>query len=200
MDKELIIRRMADILKETPSGEEIVKKGGNRDKRFMYLARHMVEKAVAEDALLLSSDGLGIAIIFENNPKKSDNFWKKTWEDLGLMWNVTGIKNALKILKNQKYIKQQRPKDSNYLYVWFWGIVKDDRGPGILIASEMKNKMFEIAERKQLPIYSETKIRKNAVVYQRYKFENFHTWDHPDGGKMWFLRYFPESMRNKEEK
>jgi len=76
LDKELIIRRVADILKETPSAKDIVKKGKNRDKRFLYLARHMVEKAIEKDALVLSENGMGIAILFETDPRES-NFWKE---------------------------------------------------------------------------------------------------------------------------
>ncbi len=194
MDKELIIRRVADILKETPSAQDIVKKGENRDKRFVYLATHMVEKAIAKDALVLGKDGLGIAILFKTNAKDK-NFWKEIRSELALVNHVTGIKNALKILKKQKYIANQRPKEGDYLYAWFWGIVKDDRGAGTQIASEMKDKFLAISEREGLPIYAETRIRKNAVVYQRYKFENFHTWEQSNGSTMWFLRYIPQSYK-----
>jgi len=60
LNKDLIIRRVADILKETPSAEDIVKKGRNRDKRFLYLAEHMVNKAIAKDALIVGNEGAGI--------------------------------------------------------------------------------------------------------------------------------------------
>ncbi len=197
MNKELIIRRVANILKETPSAEDIVKKGGDRDRRFLYLARHMVEKAISKDALITAGDGMGIAILFEAGNEK-DNFLKEFFQEVGLVLNVTGVKNALKVVKNQKYIQSQRPKDGKYLYAWFWGVVKDDRGAGTHIAAEMKDEFLRISEEKKLPIYAETRLRKNAIVYQRYKFENFHTWDQPGGGTMWFLRYVPESLQEKE--
>jgi len=196
LNKELIIRRVADILKETPSAEDIVKKGGNRDKRFLYLAEHMVNKAIEKDALILGKDALGIAIVFKTNAK-DHNFWKDTIADIGLAFHVTGLKNALKILKNQRYIKQQRPKEGDYLYAWFWGIVKDDRGPNTKIASEMKNRILEISEETGLPLYTETRLRTNVIVYARYHFENFHTWEQPDGNTMWFLRYIPKSYQKK---
>ncbi len=196
MNKDLIIRRVADILKETPSAEDIVKKGRNRDKRFLYLAEHMVNKAIAKDALILGKDGLGIAIVFKTNAK-DNNFWKDIIANIGLAFHVTGLKNALKILKNQRYIKQQRPKKGDYLYAWFWGIVKDDRGPNTQIASEMKNRILELSEKTALPLYTETRLRTNVIVYARYHFENFHTWKQPDGNTMWFLRYIPKSYQKK---
>lgn len=197
MDKSLIIRRVADVLKETPSAQDIVKKGDGRDERFVYLATHMVEKAIAKDALILGKDALGIAILFQTNAKEKD-FWKEIMSEIGLVKNVTGIKNALKILKKQKYIKQQRPQEGDYLYCWFWGIVQDGRGAATQIASEMKNELLRVSEERGLPLYAETRLRTNAVVYQRYNFELFHTWEQPGGSTMWFLRYIPKSYKGNK--
>lgn len=199
MNKDIIIRRVADILKETPSAEDIVKKGGNRDKRFLYLARYMVNKAIIKDALITAGDGLGIAILFESRNEK-EGFLKEWIQEIGLVFNVTGIKNAFKIVRNQKYIKNQRPQGENYLYAWFWGIAKNDRGAHTHIASQMKDEFLRISEEKRLPLYAETRLRTNAVVYQRYKFENFHTWKQPNGSTMWFLRYIPESLKKERKK
>jgi hypothetical protein len=194
LDKEIIIDRVADILKDTPSAEQIVKKGDNRHKRFRILARYMVEKAIEKDALILESDGLGIAILFETFPNEKENFWKESKENLNLLFNVTGFKNALKILKNQKYIQQQRPKEGAYLYCWFWGIVQNSRGTDSKVGRYMKDRFLKIAERDKLPLYAETQTKKNVIVYRRYGFELFHTWKRDDGNTMWFLRYIPKSL------
>lgn len=194
MDINLIIQRVAEILKETPSAEDIVKKGGNRDKRFLYLAEHMVNKSIKEDALILGKDGLGIAMVFKTNAKEN-NFWRDIIAEIGLAIHVTGLRNAFRILRNQQYIKKQRPKKGDYYYAWFWGIVKDDRGPNTQIASDMKNKILEMCDKNGLPLYTETRLRTNVIVYARYGFENFHTWNHPDGHTMWFLRYIPKSFK-----
>lgn len=192
MNKAQIIENVATTLKDTPSAQEIVKKGGNRDKRFHYLATHMVEKAIAKDALIVSENGAGTAILFKTNAKE-ENFWKDLPKELALVRHVTGIKNALKILKKQKYIKAQRPLEGDYLYCWFWGILPDIRGFGdeTQTAKEMKDKMMDVADKLQLPLYAETRKRKVVIVYRRYGFDMFHEWVQPDGEKMWFLRYIP---------
>lgn len=190
MDKEVIINHVADLLKETPSAEDIVKKGGNRDKRFKYLARHMVEKAIEKDALVLSENKMGIAILFRNSENKP-NFWKDTMENIQLVRNVIGVKNISKILRNQKYIKNQRPKDSDYLYCWFWGIVKGSRGADTQIGKQMKDEFLRRADKYNIPLYAETRMKKNVLVYRRFGFDLFHTWNRPDGNTMWFLRYSP---------
>lgn len=192
MDKAQIINNVATTLKDTPSAQDIVKNSGDRDKRFHYLATHMVDKAIEKDALLVSENGAGIAILFRTNAK-DDNFWKDLPKELKLVRKVTGIRNALRILKKQKYIKAQRPQDGDYLYCWFWGILPDTRGFGdeTQTAKVMKDMMMDKADELQLPLYAETRKRKVVIVYRRYGFDMFHEWIQPDGEKMWFLKYEP---------
>ena len=191
MNKEEIIGHVAEILKETPSAEDIVKKGGDRDKRFHYLAHHMVEKGIEKDGLILSKNGKGIAVLFRTN-KKDSSFFKDIREEIGLVLNVTGFKNAFKIIKNQKYIKAQRPQTGDYLYCWFWGIVPDQRGAGTQVGKEMKDEFLRLSDELQLPLYAETRTKRNVLVYRKFGFELFHTWERPDGNTMWFLRYMPK--------
>ncbi len=192
MQKEEIIGHVAEILKETPSAEEIVKNGGDRDKRFRYLARYMVEKGIKKNGLVLSENQKGIAILFRTN-RKDSSFLNEIVEEIGLLFNVTGIKNALRILKNQKYIKAQRPKSGDYLYCWFWGIVPDHRGADTQVGKEMKDEFLRLSKESNLPLYAETRTKRNVIVYQKFGFELFHTWNRPDGNTMWFMRYIPPS-------
>ncbi|WP_121667512.1 hypothetical protein [Mesonia aquimarina] len=196
MNKEVIIDRVAEILKETPTSMEIVKKGGNRDARFHYLATHMVEKAIEKDALVLSENEMGIAILFRNSENQA-NFWKDTIENIKLVLNVTGFKNVSKILRNQKYVKNQRPKDQDYLYCWFWGIVKDSRGADTQVGKQMKDEFLSRADKYNLPLFAETQTRRNTIVYQKFGFELFHTWNRPDGKTMYFLKYDPKKQAAK---
>ena len=194
MDKEEIIEKVAILLKEIPTSLEIVKNDSKRDKRFHYLATHMVEKAIKKDALIISENGKGIAILFKTS-KKEDNFWKNIPEQFGLLINVTGFKNALNILKTQKYIKQQRPQEGEYLYCWFWGIIADARGADTQVGKEMKDEFYRQAQEYKLPLYAETRMRQNSVVYQRFGFELFNKWAHPSGDTMYFLKYIPPVLR-----
>jgi hypothetical protein len=194
LDKEEIIEKVAILLKEIPTSLEVVKNDSKRDKRFHYLATHMVEKAIEKDALIISENGKGIAILFKTS-KKDDNFWKNIPEQLGLLINVTGFKNALNILKTQKHIKQQRPQEGEYLYCWFWGILADARGADQQVGKEMKDEFYRQAQEYKLPLYAETRMRQNAVVYQRFGFELFNKWAHPSGDTMYFLRYIPPVLR-----
>jgi len=189
-EKEEIITKVTSLLKEIPSSMDVVKKGRDRHKRFRYLATHMVEKAIEKDALIISENRMGIAILFKTS-KKEDSFLKDIWTQIGLVLNVTGIKNAYRIVKNQNYIKKQRPQNSEYLYCWFWGILAESRGADTQVGKEMKDEFYRQAKEYQVPLYAETRMRKNALVYQRFGFKLFHEWQHPSGDTMYFLRYTP---------
>ncbi|MCY2688082.1 hypothetical protein [Salinimicrobium sp. TH3] len=191
MNKQQIINNVSTLLQEIPTSMEIVKDDHKREKRFHYLAKHMVEKAIEKDALITSPDGKGIAILFKTS-SKDKNFWKDLIMDIKLAVNVTGIKKGLNALKVQKYVKSQRPKEGEYLYCWFWGILTDARGSDdAKTAYDMKNKFYAIARDLQLPIYAETRIRRISLAYRRYGFQLFNEWDHPSGDKMYFLKYTP---------
>ena len=198
MDKEEIIDKVAILLQEIPTSLEIVKDDAKREQRFHYLARHMVEKAIKKDALIISDNEKGIAILFKTS-KKEENFWEELPEQIGLLKNVTGFKNALRILKNQKYVKQQRPQEGEYLYCWFWGILADARGADTQTGKEMKDEFYRRAEKYRIPLYAETRMRKNALVYQRFGFELFNKWQHPSGDTMYFLRYIPKSLKEENK-
>lgn len=193
-EKKEIIDKVTTLLKEIPSSMDVVREGGNRDRRFKYLATHMVEKAIEKDALIVSENGQGIAILFKTS-KKDDNIWKDLWQQIGLVINVTGIKNALNILKTQNYIKNQRPQQGEYLYCWFWGILKESRGAETQVGKEMKDEFFRISHDTGLPLYAETRGRTNSIVYQRVGFELFHKWAHPSGDTMYFLKYDPKKNK-----
>ncbi len=194
MKKEEVIEKVALLLKEIPTSMEIVKDDSKKDKRFHYLATHMVEKALKKDALIISKNQKGIAILFKTS-RKDDNFWAEIPEQLGLLINVTGFKKGMNILKSQKYIKNQRPKEGEYLYCWFWGILADARGADTQTGKEMKDEFYRQAVEYNLPLYAETRMRQNAVVYQRFGFELFNTWQHPSGDTMYFLRYIPPALK-----
>ena len=194
MDKQEIINHVSTLLQEIPTSMEIVKDDAKREQRFQYLATHMVEKAIEKDALIISENKRGIAILFRTSAEDKD-FWKDLKQDIKLALNVTGIRKGLNALKVQKYVKAQRPKQGEYLYCWFWGILPDARGSDdSKTAYEMKNKFYALSKATQLPIYAETRIRRISVAYRRYGFELFNEWDHPSGDKMYFLRYFPPPM------
>ncbi|MGM0634453.1 MAG: hypothetical protein ACQESK_00160 [Bacteroidota bacterium] len=197
IDKKKVISNVAKLLQEVPTSMEIVKDDAKKEQRFQYLAKYMVEKALREDALIVSEDYSGIAILFRMGQKK-ESFWKELLDDLKLAINVTGISKGLKALKAQQVVKKQRPNKGQYLYCWFWGILSDSRGmTDKKTAFRMKDQFFELSHETKLPIYAETRIRRVSLAYQRYGFEKLKEWKHPSGDTMTFLKYDPAKQKIK---
>lgn len=195
-DKEQIIKNVAKLLQEVPSSLEVVKNDAKKEQRFNYLAKHMVEKAIREDALIVSEDLKGIAILFKIDGSQK-NFWQELVDDVKLAFYVTGIRKGLKALKTQNVVRKQRPNQGTYLYCWFWGILADARGvTDKMTAFRMKDEFYERAYQLQIPIYAETRIRRVALAYQRYGFKKLKDWQHPSGDTMVFMRYDPPKKQD----
>ena len=193
MNREKIISNLTSLLKETPTSLEIIKDDKHKEKRFRYLAEHMINRAIKRDALIVSEDLTGIAILFEENTGQKESFWSEIKADIKLALNVTGLSKGLKALKTQTYVKKQRPKNKPHLYCWFWGIMPESRGgEGKKIPYAMKDEIFRISKEKNLPVYAETRTRKVFVAYKWYGFEVTNEWQHPSGGTMWFMKYDPK--------
>lgn len=188
--KATLLEKITTILKEIPTSVELVKKGGDEHRRFQYLAKYLVDKALKKDALIVSDDGNGFAVLFRTS-RADQNFWAELWGELGLVWHVIGLRKAWQLHRVQQYVKQQRPAEGEYLYCWFWGVVK---GTPTRTARAMKDEMLRRSQAAQLPIYAETRMAKKALVYQRYGFEVFHQWQHPNGETVCFLRYTPPKL------
>ena len=185
--KATLLEKMVPILKDIPTAVELVKKGGDEERRFRSLAKYLVDKALKKDALIVSDDGNGIAILFRTS-RADANFWAALWGELGLIWRVTGLRKAWQLYQVQQYVKKQRPAEGEYLYCWFWGVVK---GTPTRTARLMKDEFLRRAQALQLPIYAETRMPKKVLVYQRYGFDVFHKWTHPNGETVCFMKYIP---------
>lgn len=196
LDIKKVISNVAVLLQEIPSSLEVVKNDDKKEERFRYLAKYMVEKALRNDALIVSKDYAGIAILFENKNFK-EGFWQTLKDDLKLAFKVTGLKKGWKGLKTQKVVRQARPKIDNYLYCWFWGILENSRGVNTQkLAYKMKDEFYRMAQEKQIPLFAETRTRRISIAYQRYGFQVIKKWQHPSGDTMYFLRY--DAPRKKD--
>lgn len=78
-------------------------------------------------------------------------------------------------------------KSAIFLYFRFLGVKKNGRNKGAVV--ELKEAIYNEATKLKLPIYLETSEQKNQRVYQRYGFQNYHTWDNKEEGiKIWCMR------------
>lgn len=183
--KELVLDIITESFKKNPGVLSVIKKDNNLLKRVRGLANYAYETAIQRDGILLSEDKTGVLISYRNQFKKPG--LKDYYQQLLLVLNVTGISSIKKLLKREAYMKSIRPQDEDFIYVWFYGVIEEGKGRGA--AKELKNILFDKAIKENLSIYLETTERINRLVYERYGFEVYHTWEKPNENiTIWFMR------------
>jgi hypothetical protein len=199
---EKTIHIIAEAFKAIPAGNHLVKQDHKKDKRYLKLASYVYHNAIKKNGLHLSSNKEGVAVAYVIDPKKNKKGFSDYLNDIKFAFQVSGLKNALTIVKRQNYIQNMRPKDTPYMYWEFSGVNPHYRGMDTASFSmgELRDKVYNDTHEKQLPMYSETSIRKNMIVYRRYGFDIYHEWKMPDGTTMWFLKYDTLSKENPIKK
>lgn len=189
---------MVDIISksfsDSPGINWILKKGSANKQAIKRLATLAFIKGHHRNGIFISSNDKGVAICYQPSYKKL-SLKELLYE---FYFGISSIKlsHIVTVLKSESYRKRQRPVNSNYLYFLFYAVVQG----GENAARELRDAVFEEAHKLQLPIYLETAEERNKLVYERYGFETYHHRKIPNEPiEYWFLRYFPETMKNKNQ-
>ncbi len=193
-DKSNVLRIIEESFENNNSVNWVVKDDNRKKERLRALAEYAFDMGYAKKGVYLSEDGEAVAICFQESIKV--NLLKQMYLQTRLFLQAISIKNIGEVLKRQKYLKSVKPTND---YMYFWFFAASDKGKGQGGAFSLQKGIYELSEKKQLPIYLETTIRKNKIVYERFGFENYHTWHLPKQDfDMWFLRRFPEQASNSK--
>lgn len=190
-DRKKVVKIIEESFINSPSVDWVVSKYKNRKKGLKVLAKYAFDIGFLKKGVYLSSDGNAIAICYKNSNKIA--FLQNHYQKFKLFVGAIGFQKMIPVLKRQQYFSQQRPKDRDYFYFWFFGSTNDARGSGS--ANELQREIFEMANNEQLPIFIETSIRKNRIVYERFGFITYHTWHvEKENIDMWFMKREPEPL------
>jgi hypothetical protein len=184
-DQKLIIDIITESFIHNPSVLSVVKNDHKIKHRIAELAKYAFKTAVKRNGVYISSDNQGVAICYKYNEKKES--FTDYWNQLNLAIKSIGLSRVIKILKREGYVKNFRPKTGDYLYFWFFGVSNKGKGRGA--ALELKDAIIKESINKELPIYLETSVEKNKIVYERYGFEVYHTWyNQSEKMTLWFMK------------
>ena len=142
----------------------------------------MVEKY---NGIYLSEDKSTVLFYYKNSQ------YKRTVVDYlkyGMMFlRAIRPSQLIPTLKREKYIKNLRPRIDDYIYVWILG--SDPNNTSIRGLVDIRNHLFGLAEKTQLPILIETTVEKVIKLYRYVGFDIYHTWHDEDSGiNDWFLQ------------
>jgi len=190
-DRRLVIDIISRSFQNNPGVGWILKTDkSSKNRAIKRLANLAFIKGYSRHGIFISSNDKGVAICYCPALKKPSLFEKS----YALYFGITSIKwrHIPIVLKTEAYKKSKRPSDIPYLYFWFYGVVKG----GDHAARELGDAVFEEARKLQLPIYLETAMERNKLVYERYGFETYHHYKVPNEQiEYWFLRWYPKPQQ-----
>lgn len=144
-------------------------------------------KALIRDGVFISSNEKGVALCFKYN------FQKFSLSEIlyAMKFALTSLNfmHITKILKREAYRERMRPASGEYLYFWFFGVLRD----GGCAAFELYHEILNLAESIKMPVYLETALERNHRIYERFGFKTFHYWEVPEEGiQFWFMKWEPQ--------
>ena len=185
-DKKLVLDILEKQFSEIPGTTWMLKKGKHRSRHIRNLLSFAFEKGLKCNGVYISHNQKGVAICFPEHQVKFS--FKVFISELKFLLFSVPLSYLPKLQIIESHRNKCRSHHDDYLYFWFFAALKGGEDAGY----ELKHAIFELAETQHLPIYAETTVRKNKVVYERFGFETYHHWHSPfNKVDYWFMRYVP---------
>ena len=185
-DKDTVIAIIAETFKDNPGVCWMLKKRRDHNKSIRTLAEYAFVKAHLHKGVYISSNEKGVALCYFPNSELFS--WSLLYFQFRFLISAVNILRIPKLLWRESYRNKQRPKNKDYLYCWFLGVLKDGAGA----AFELRDGIMAEARTRNLPIYLETTLKRNQMAYERSGFETYHHWtDDSEGIEFWFMKLIP---------
>lgn len=184
-DKEKVVKIICESFNTNPHVNYILKNDEKREQRLGALSEYAFYFGMRRDGVYLTDDGQGVSIIFEYN-KVTINLYD-FWCQLILVLKCFTMSRAYWVYKLEKQIKLNRASNVNFLYLWFFGVTNETLGTSN--GRDMMKFIFDMSLKKKMPIYLETSLRRNSVIYKRYGFEEYNVFETKKKDlTMWYLK------------
>lgn len=183
-DMSLVVNIIAETFDNNPGVNWLIKSGVSHKKYIRRLAQYAFIKSYLRNGVFLSSNEKGVALFYKFNYKKFSI--RERWYQLKFALTSISLYRLPSVLKREAYRNKMRPASGEYYYFWFFAVLPNGSGAGF----ELKNALFELASKDNLPIYVETTLERNKKIYERAGFTTYHYWeDKEDDIKFWFLKW-----------
>lgn len=183
-DRELIIGMLSEAFTQNPRAMAMMKrKNPARSLRLMTeYAFKLVEKF---NGIYLSEDKSTVLFYYLKSQ------YHRTFIDYlryGKMFlQAIRPSQLFPTLKREKYIASLRPDYEDYIYVWVLGSKTEKTS--IRGLADVRDHLFQLSEKLQLPILIETTIEKLLRLYRYVGFEVYHQWHDDEADiSVWFLQ------------
>lgn len=153
-------------------------------KRNLYhFFSYLVKDAVAKKGAYLTPNQRGVLLLYNQQIKIFS--LSAMFRKLHLVLFVLGIKNSIKLIRQQNWQSQFRP--NNGLYGMALAIINDEHR--WQTALEIKQGFLSVSKRFKLPVYVETTNERIAKLYETIGFKTYHKARHPYTElEVWFMK------------
>ena len=184
-DKDKVVKIICESFNTNPHVNFILKNDKKRGARMEALAQYAFIYGMRRNGVFLTDDGLGVAIIFSYNEVKMNLY--EYWLQFNLIFKCFTLPRSLMVGKLESQIKKNRASDIDFLYLWFFGVA--DEALGTTNGRDLMKFIFKMSLDQKLPIYLETSLRRNTIIYRRFGFEEYNVFEtgHEDL-TMWYMK------------
>jgi hypothetical protein len=183
-DRDIIISIVTRAFEENPRARAMMKQNDSiKSVRVMTeYAYQLVEKF---DGIYLSEDKTTVLFYYLKSQYKRKLI--DYFRYMKMFVRAIRPSQFFPTLKREKYITSLRPSAyEDYIYVWVLASAPDNRSLRGL--ADIRDHLFGLSERLQLPILIETTVEKVLKLYKYVGFEVYHTWQDTDADiNVWFL-------------
>ena len=168
-DKTIITNILAVSFKNDPQVNWYLEESRNRNK-LNILIDYVFEETIRKGEIYISEDNMATALW--NSEKEEIISLNYIFRNLSFLFRI-GIKSTIRILKMNKLIYSQYPKNGSYFHLHLIGVLPEAQGKGL--ASSLMNPTLAKKKGNKIPVYLETANPKNVEIYKRKGFNVFHT-------------------------
>lgn len=190
-DKDRIVEIISKSFINNPRLTSTLKKG-NTEHKIKLMALYAYDFVKKRDGIFLTSDKSTILMYYRKSQEKKDlqdflNYY-------GMFFRCIKLSKAWATYKRENYIRKQRPKINDYIYVWVLAALPGTHGLKPL--AEIRDQLFGLSNDTKLPIIIETVMPKVLNLYKYVGFEIYYEWYNTvQDFKMWFLKREPENVK-----
>ena len=168
-DKAIVTSILAVSFKNDPHVNWFLEESRNRNK-LNILIDYVFEETIRKGEIYVSEDNMATALWkSEKKEKFSLNYILR---NLSFLFRI-GIKSTIRILKMNKLIYSQIPKNRSHFHLYLIGVLPEAQGKGL--ASSLMNPILAEKRENKIPVYLETANPKNVEIYKRNGFNVFNT-------------------------
>lgn len=142
-------------------------------KRLNHLHEFCILLAMSKNGAYLNSDTKGVVLFYrEGDAITLIGLLKKIQLYFFFVISVIDVLKIVEMIKLQRLIKRKMP-NVPHLYCLIMAVHPEEKSTQTII--QMRDFLFEQSKQQQLPIYIQTSLRRNKILFERYGFECYDT-------------------------